>query len=581
MNNLKEYTNHFFDELEVFEDISHGHNYKTYMHQALLEFLKNETKDTAFAVYQSFFDSYRIILEGQGNKFTDLLDVLLNYEKSAATLIDRQRDHYIHSVNVFLLGLCIYSQNKNFRAAFDLVNLDKSDYSLSYDTRHEEFFYRWGLAALFHDVGYPIEIIGKQFKKFMNFATKVENDNVVKSHLAFEDYDDLNSITEIIPKRDFILNYYQKYESCVYVDLLKPTDLLAHKLHLSLGVDLKEIKDALNNFVNIMAEFGFIDHGFYSAIILLRWYGYLIQKSQYKPEYFFYPILDSASAILLHNYYRNVIMKPPFGKGSLAADEHPIAFLLILCDELQEWNREAYGTLDLQRPQAANVILSINEKRLDLTYMTGKALLPEDFASKKEELLSKVLNMKSVFTDGFSLGCESKYALAELARELKGDSHPTARPLIDTLESLAIEIHNHYNRKQREQFPDKPLDYPNFSDLPDELKYSNLRQARSIVDKLNLTGWEMRPIGSEGKMITQIPEPIVEVLAVMEHDAWVKERTDLGWKYGASKSIKRKISPYLVPYEELDEKIKENDRDAIRNIPILLEKIGMAAFIKQ
>jgi hypothetical protein len=580
MDSLIKYSNRFFDELQVFEDLTSGHNYKAYMHQALLEFLKNETKDTAFAVYQSFFDTYRISLAGGSNKFADLLDVLLNYEEHAATLIDKQRDHYVHSVYVFLLGLCIYIQNENYRAAFDAVNLDKTDYPFSYETRHEEFFYRWGLASLFHDVGYPIEIIGKQISKFIGFATEVGSNVRVKSHLAFENFDDLNAITEVIPKRAFINAYYEKYESCVYIDLLKPIDLLAHKLHLTLGVDLKTIKSALDSFVSIMAKSGFIDHGFYSAIIVLRWYGYLIQKSQIKPEHFFYPVLDSASAILLHNYYRNVIMKAPFGKGSLSAHAHPVAFLLILCDELQEWNREAYGILDRQRTQAADVILNVNDERLDVTYLTGKGMLPANFASEKKGFLSYVLNMDAIFTNGFSVGCESTHALAELAGELKQDGDIVPRPLIDTLENLAIGIHHQYNQKQRELFPDKPLAHPNFSDLPDGIKYSNLRQARSIVDKLTLMGWEMCPIGSEGEMISQIPEGIVEMLAVIEHDEWVKERLGAGWRYGVAKSIEKKLSPYLVPYEDLDEPIKENDRDAVRNIPNLLKKIGMAVYVR-
>lgn len=581
MDSLRKYVNRFFDQLEVFEDLSHGHNYKAYMRQAVLEFLDNETKDTAFAVYQSFFDSYRICLGGESNNFSDLFDVLLSYEEQAATLIDKQRDHYIHSVYVFLLGLSIYIQNRNYRAAFDAVNLDKSDYPYAYDTEHEEFFFRWGLASLFHDVGYPIEIIGKQISKFMDFATEVGSDVRVKSHLAFENFDDLNSIAEVIPKRTFIKTYFEKYDSCVYVDLLKPIDLLAHKLHLSLDVDLKTIKSALDNFVNIMAKSGFIDHGFYSAVIVLRWYGYLTQKCQFKPEFFFYPVLDSASGILLHNYYRNVIMKPPFGKGSLSAHAHPIAFLLVLCDELQEWNREAYGILDRQRTQAADVILNINDERLDLTYLTGKGILPANFASEKKDFLSHVLNMDAVFKNGFSVGSESTYALEKLAGDLKEGGEITPRPLIETLEKLAITIHQQYNQKQRELFPDKPLAHPNFSDLPDELKYSNLRQARGIVDKITLMGWEMRPVGNEGEVITSIPEDIVEMLAIIEHDEWVKERLDAGWKYGAAKSIKKKISPYLVPYEDLDEKIKENDRDAVRNIPYLLNKIGMAVYVKE
>ena len=88
MSNLEKYSNHFFDDLEVFEDVSRGHSYKAYLRQSILEFLENETKETAFAVYRTFFDSYRITLEGKTNPFIDLLDVLLNYEERA----DRKSD---------------------------------------------------------------------------------------------------------------------------------------------------------------------------------------------------------------------------------------------------------------------------------------------------------------------------------------------------------------------------------------------------------------------------------------------------------------------------------------------------------
>jgi len=59
------------------------------------------------------------MLEGSSNPFIDPLDVLKSYEENATVLIDRQRDHYIHSVNVFILGLCIYTGNAKYRAAFE------------------------------------------------------------------------------------------------------------------------------------------------------------------------------------------------------------------------------------------------------------------------------------------------------------------------------------------------------------------------------------------------------------------------------------------------------------------------------
>lgn len=578
---MKLFINQFFDELEVFEDISRGHSYKAYLRQSALEFLEGETKTTAFEVYRSFFDSYRIKLEGQSNPFIDLLDVLLSYEERASTLIDKQRDHYVHSVNVFLLGLSIYAQNQNFRTAFDAVNLDKEHYPFSYDTKGEEFFYRWGIASLFHDVGYPVEIIGKQLNKFISFASEVDQGGQVKTHLEFDDFEQFNAIAEIKPRADFTRSYCQKYPVCDSLDLLNPNDLLAHKLHLSLGVDLQEVKTALDGFPQVMAEHGFIDHGYYSAIIVLRWYSYLIQSCSYKPEYFFYPILDSASAILLHNYYKNVLQKPPFNKGPLSPREHPIAYLLILCDELQEWNRTPYGILDKKRNLAEYASLEISGEQLNVVYIDKDTPLPDEFAAAKEATLSKLLDMEALFTGGFTIKCQTRsdLPLRRLVKKEAGALFP--RQLLGNLEKLAAAIHDLYNQKQLERHPDQPLAYPQFDDLPDALKYSNLRQARGITKKLALMGWEMRPKGSQGEIILEIPEAAVEALAIIEHEDWVVERLESGWTFAEVKDNENKASPYLVPYHELSEEIKNLDRDTVRNIPALLDRIGMAVYRKQ
>ena len=578
MNNTRNYVEQFFAELEVYEDIQNGHNYKSFLRQAIYEFLDNETKDTAFAVYQAFFDSYRIKLSSDKNPFIDLLDILKSYEENAATLIDKQRDHYIHSVNVFILGLCFYTKNSNFQKAFNKKNLDKNEYPYAYTTKHEEFLFRWGIASLFHDVGYPIEIIGKQIIKFIQFASDVDNSVQVKPKLEFDNFDALNTIAEIIPKREFIKSYYEKYESCVYVDLLKPTDLLAHKLHIDLGINLQDIKTSLNQFVEVMAKNGFIDHGYYSAIIVLKWYGFLIQSSGYEPEKFFYPLLDSACAILLHNYYRNAIMKPPFNMEKLSPFQSPIAFLLILCDELQEWNRQAYGIQDKLRTHASDVNLWLTDNNFEIMYFTSKGSLPESFSTEKHALLNTVLDINAIFSDGFTVSTEAVDKLAPLAIPLKQTDKIIPRPLLDNLEKLAIAIHKLYNQQKQAQFPDQPLEWPNFSDLPDSLKYSNLRQARSIMDKIQMMGWEILPGDARGKKIESIDKNIVETLAEFEHEAWVEERVGTGWVYGPKKDVDNKISPYLIPYNELKDEIKEFDRAAIRNIPDLMEMIGMAIF---
>ena len=235
----------------------------------------------------------------------------------------------------------------------------------------------------------------------------------------------------------------------------------------------------------------------------------------------------------------------------------------------------------LTEAEEASIVLT--DKQLDITYIAKNGMLPENFSINKEDTLRKLLEIDRIFEGGFSVSCESKKGLDYL---LEQNTSMAARPLLDNLDKLAIAIHEFYNDKKKERNPEKPLEYPSFSDLPDTLKYSNLRQARSIGDKLGIMGWEMRPIGSDGKLIAEIPgdpdepESILEFLAKIEHDDWVQERLSSGWKLGEVKNIDKKISPYLIPYDELTEEIKDYDRDTIRNIPMLLGMIGMAVYAK-
>lgn len=580
METVSTYAAAFFEELEVYEDIARGHYCRVLMKQAVLEFLRNETKKTAFAVYRAFFDSYRIILgDGASNAFIDLLDAMKNYEEHAAVLIRRQRDHYIHSVNVFILGLCVYTRNERYRAAFDAACLDKGSYPFSYDTRHEEFLYRWGLASLFHDIGYPLEIAGRQAGEFMDFIADADGkDAGIRAHLSFGCFEEFNRIARVNPGDSFAAGFIKHVGGNAGIDPFKPIDLLAHRVHGALGLPLEAVKESLDGFPDTMARFGFIDHGYYSAIIMLKWYGFLIQSAGYKPEYFFWPVLDSASAVLLHNFYRNVLQKKSFRLGPLRPQDHPLAFLLILCDELQEWNREAYGREDRLKPQAHACRLEISRERLQAGYLCHNDPLPPGFTREKKKLLYQVLDMKALFSE-----VSIRTRTVKTARPSRQETPCSPRPPLNDLERLAKAIHAQYNRRQLEMYPDKPLRYPDFASLPETLQYSNLRQAMDIPEKLHLIGCRMLPKGQARAAITELPAAAVEALAEEEHQSWMEERLAGGWtlsRGGQADPIGKK-SPYLIPYGQLPEKVKEMDRDAVRNIPALLDAIGMAVALEE
>lgn len=74
-----------------------------------------------------------------------------------------------------------------------------------------------------------------------------------------------------------------------------------------------------------------------------------------------------------------------------------------------------------------------------------------------------------------------------------------------------------------------------------------------------------------------LPEELLaltEKIAENVHDVWAAGRIAEGWIYGAKKDIKRKITPLLIPYDELPESEKEYDRNTAFETLKLIVKMG-------
>ena len=140
---------------------------------------------------------------------------------------------------------------------------------------------------------------------------------------------------------------------------------------------------------------------------------------------------------------------------------------------------------------------------------------------------------------------------------------------------IARELFDRYKDhvKRDESIPD----YDRFEDQPQDLQDSNYAQARAIVDKVDRLGYRMVPLDmcSAAERVTKIPEREVEYLAYIEHRRWVNERIKAGWTSGP-RDAKAKTTPYLVPYDELSEQVKDYDRQPVRDIIPILEDIGLA-----
>ena len=548
-SNLKQYIDDFFDELVLYDDYYNNHYYKMLLKTGIDVFLDNENSYTAYEIYRTFFMIYQISHENKSEKHSpneikivkeknillDLVKTMKDYEENTGDLIEKQRDHFIHSVNVFLLGLAIYSQNKSYRDKFKQYVLNspyKKYYRIDGEFSHEEFLYRWGVAALFHDIGYPVEIIGKQLKKFINDGIKsISSSYNADTAIDFKDFNEFNTIVKKDP--NFADKYTSVYPEAKFLNLFKPTDIMAHKISTDFkGIDVNQVIKHLDSFVDIMGDSGFIDHGFFSSILVLNSYGYLIQKYAKNNDFFFYPIVDSATAILLHNYYRNVLQKKPFDLKTLHPSQSPLAFLLILCDELQEWNRQPFGVKDKQRSHVNELVINIDDRGMDVEYIVREGAMGLGFSEDKEEFLKTVLSLRSIFK--FGLRIITDVSQDNIIRENVHSEAQAPDILLRNVETIAIQIHNQYVETTKQQYEEKlalgeEIDdefmekYNNlttFDELTPQLKIANIRQARSIPNKLDIIGCEIASNDDERDAILRFSKDEILDLAILEHQEW-------------------------------------------------------------
>ncbi|MBN2246142.1 MAG: NAD-binding protein [Candidatus Aminicenantes bacterium] len=150
-----------------------------------------------------------------------------------------------------------------------------------------------------------------------------------------------------------------------------------------------------------------------------------------------------------------------------------------------------------------------------------------------------------------------------------------------TNEILAQTIHEEYVRKQHQQGKTSQTNpaMVSWHLLPEALKESNRSQAGRVRDKLKHLGCGIAPLMTWGSPDLKFTPDEIERAARREHQYWMEERRSHGWKYSLNpKDIQEKTTPYLVPWDELSEEIKELDRDTVRNLPVLLARAGFQIY---
>ncbi len=138
----------------------------------------------------------------------------------------------------------------------------------------------------------------------------------------------------------------------------------------------------------------------------------------------------------------------------------------------------------------------------------------------------------------------------------------------DLRETIGQAIHDAHLREQIAALP-------GWDQLDPGLRESNMLQADHIWFKLRWIRCQTKRVTDRKIALMTFTDSEVETMAEMEHGRWNLERLSQGWTLGEKVDHERKRSPYLVPWAELPDQVREWDRQTVRMIPEYLAGVQL------
>ena len=512
------------------------------LERALERFIDSGVAEDAYDVYYCYLE----IFFGHYGKSKKMVELLSEFESNGSSLLMKHRDHYSHSVYVFALGLAIYETNANYRRKFkEFYHIDPDEEAKEESVRAADLFLEfWGLASLFHDIGYPFELPFEQLMSYFEVDRQERGTGSV--YMAYHDIDPLVRISDEVK---------EKLKEIYGRDFEDICDLLAHDIWMKLGhryqFTEEKLREVLSGKPIAPNRFGyFMDHAFFSACRLFR----EIETARSADEWSGMHV-DALSAIMLHNslFKFSVAMykdkDPSKRRPPLRMEDHPLAFMLMLCDELQCWDRTAYGR---------NSRTELHPMAVDFDFCGNSIFACYYYDQEEQEKIDRFREKYQEWEVGGQKGdpprlkaysdmAEKEQRFAADIRKIvdtqdipltvvpstkKNDRRPKHVFLSNSnfmhLYDFAVALHG---RNKDEGTPTGELERV-FEALSLEYQLSTLNRAKNFSRYLDAIGcfYTDKPVDYE--MVTEFTPREAAIFAPLEHERWVRDHQNMGWLYG-------------------------------------------------
>jgi TrkA-N domain/RyR domain len=115
---------------------------------------------------------------------------------------------------------------------------------------------------------------------------------------------------------------------------------------------------------------------------------------------------------------------------------------------------------------------------------------------------------------------------------------------------------------------------PAWSALTDDEREAAREAADGLIDALKENGFELLPLRHWGAPTVSFTPQETRRLAERDHNRWRARRGSDGWRYGDVRDAREKVTPQLVPWDELGPEWHEYNLTRIQAMPTILARTG-------
>lgn len=488
------------------------------LERAVERFLKSGVAEDAFDVYFCYLEMFI----GRYGKSRRMIELLSEFETNSSSLLMKHRDHYSHSVYVFLLGLAIYETNETYRQVYC------TEYKCSNEQEAAHHFLKyWGLASLFHDIGYPFELPFEQVCSYFEIGGKERKSMPFISYNAMDVYTELSDEDKVKLGSIYEKCNFSNTNEVFAFEIAKKIGQVYDKTEAELCEVLKT-KSTQPNKYNY-----FMDHAFFSATILLQELLNVLDGNN--------PItqshMDAIIAILLHNsLYKFSItnIKDETVNKPFHMNFHPLAYMLMLCDELQCWDRTSYGRNSRTELHPMGCEFTFKNNGIQAIYLYDLAEKEKIDAFENGKLSKLKAYSTMVHDKSFQKDIETIVLLEENALDVQVELAPAdfsgkQTYLSNTnfmhLYDFAVALNAQYNALGE----DDEAMIESFEQLSLEYKLSNILQAKEFEEHLDSIGYFYTDKAVAYPIVNKFSDADLVTLGVREHTRWENEKRNMCW----------------------------------------------------